>query len=165
MIKGINRKKPVTIEFCVISVVLSSFPTQSLMLTQVINAKPEAVIAVLHDPHVFLSLGPYVSELTADASDSSQFTITDSIVIGSFKVKTTYKVSVEMHADGFTGSSAAGVGTKTKSNFSVKAGKDDNTTEVTQNSMVTGFFLLMPFIMSTMKTAHVSILDNLASKF
>jgi carbon monoxide dehydrogenase subunit G len=116
----------------------SFFPTQSLMLTQVINAKPEAVIAVLHDPQVFLSLGPYVSEVTLDASDSSLFTITDSIpVIGSFKVKTTYKVSIETHADGFTGSSVAGVGTKTKSNFSAKAGKDDNTTEVTQNSMVT----------------------------
>jgi carbon monoxide dehydrogenase subunit G len=116
----------------------SFFPTQSLTLTQATDAKPETVIAVLHDPQVFLSLGPYVSEVILDASDSFQFTITDSIpVIGSFRVQTTYKVSVEMHADGFTGSSAAGLGTKTKSNFSAKAGKDDNTTEVTQNFMVT----------------------------
>jgi len=160
------------------------------MLTQTIHANPEAVIAVLHDPRVFLSLGPYVNEVILDASDPSQFTITDSIpVIGPFRVKTTFKVSITIHADGFTGSSAAGAGTTTKSNFSVKAGKDNNTTEVTENSMVTvshffpmyferlytytwklicghqGFLILMPFIMSTMKTAHISILDNLASKF
>ena len=42
-----------------------------------------------------------------------------------------------MHADGFTGRSVAGLGTKTESNFSAKMGKDDNTTEVTQNSRVT----------------------------
>lgn len=126
----------------------SFFLTQSLMLTQVINAKPEAVIAVLHDPQVFLSFGPYVSEVTLlDASDSFQFIITDSIpVIGSFRIKTTYKVIVKIHANGFMGSSVAGVGTETESNFSAKAGKDDNTTEVTQNSMVTvSYFTPMYF--------------------
>ena len=85
-----------------------------------------------------MSLGPYVSVVIPDASDSSQFTVTDSIpIIGSFRVRTTYKVSVEMHGDGFTGRSVAGLGTKTESNFSAKIGKDDNTTEVTQNSTVT----------------------------
>ena len=116
----------------------SFFLSQSLSLTQAIDANSKAVIAVLHDPQVFLSLGPYVSEVIPDASDSSQFTVTDSIpIIGSFRVRTTYKVSIEMHADGFTGRSVAGLGTKTESNFSAKMGKDDNTTEVTQNSTVT----------------------------
>jgi hypothetical protein len=120
----------------------SFFPTQSLILTRAINANPEAVIAILHNPQVFLKLGPYVSEVVLvaeDAPDSPQkFTITDSIpIISSFKVKITYKVSIKIHADGFLGSSVAGIGTKTRSNFSAKAGKDDNTTEVTQNSIVT----------------------------
>ena len=116
----------------------SFFLSQSLTLTQAIDANSKAVIAVLHDPQVFLSLGPYVSEVIPDISDSSQFTVTDSIpIIGSFRVRTTYKVNVEMHADGFTGRSVAGLGTKTESNFSAKMGKDDNTTEVTQNSTVT----------------------------
>ena len=116
----------------------SFFLSQSLTLTQAIDANSKAVIAVLHDPQVFLSLGPYVSEVIPDASDSSQFTVTDSIpIIGSFRVRATYKVSIEMHADGFTGRSVAGLGTKTESNFSAKMEKDDNTTEVTQNSTVT----------------------------
>ena len=116
----------------------SFFLSQSLTLTQAIDANSKAVIAVLHDPQVFLSLGPYVSEVIPDTSDSSQFTVTDSIpIIGSFRVRTTYKVNAEMHADGFTGRSFAGLGTKTESNFSAKMGKDDNTTEVTQNSTVT----------------------------
>jgi carbon monoxide dehydrogenase subunit G len=162
------------------------FPTRPLTLTQAINAKPEAVIAVLHDPQIFLRLGPYVGEVTPDTSDSSQFTITDFIpVIGSFRVKTTYKVSVEMHADGLTASSAAGVGTKTRSNFTVNAGKDDNTTEVTQNSMVTvslfaptyfdhhvvqethlrtlGFFSIVSFYHGHHEDG--SLLNNLASRF
>ena len=99
----------------------------SLTLTQATDANsesPGAVIAVLRDPQVFSSLGP-VTEVIPDASDSSQFIVTDSIpIISSSRVTTTYKVSVEMHADGFMGHSAAGLGTKTGSNFSAKAGRE-----------------------------------------
>ena len=66
------------------------------------DANFKAVIAVLRDPQVFSSLGPYVSEVIPDASDPSQFTVTDSIpIINSFRVRTAYKVSVEMHTDGY----------------------------------------------------------------
>ena len=112
----------------------SFFLFQHVKLT--LNSK--AVITVLRVSQVFSSLGPYVSEVIPDASDSSQFTVTDSMpIISPFRVRTTYKVSVEMHADGFTGRSSTGLGTETESDFSAKVGKDDNTTEVTQNSTVT----------------------------
>ena len=90
------------------------------------DANPKAVITVLRVPQVFSSLGLFVSEVIPDASDSSQFTVTDSIpIISSLRVRTTYKVSVEMHADRFTGRPATGLGTKTESNFCTKVGKDD----------------------------------------
>ena len=89
------------------------------------DANPKAVITVLRVPQVFSSLGLFVSEVIPDASDSSQFTVTDSIpIISSLRVRTTYKVSVEMHADRFTGRPATGLGTKTESNLSAKAGRE-----------------------------------------
>ena len=80
-----------------------------------------------------------------------------------------------MHADRFTGRPATGLGTKTESNFCTKVGKDDGGDTkfygycesfrfhmFRETYLQTlGFFLLMPFIMSTMKTAHVSILNDL----
>ncbi|TFK41101.1 hypothetical protein BDQ12DRAFT_424626 [Crucibulum laeve] len=142
------------------------FLTYTASHSKNMRAAPDEVLKVLHDPEVLFRLNPLVVSVVADPRNpSSLYTVKDRLNILGFETYTTYKVAFTALEDGITNEVVAGAGTVSMNEYKVEINtKDPLMTTIVEKSTIKALFFLMPFITSTMRKAHVSFLDNIATQ-
>jgi hypothetical protein len=112
------------------------FLTKHLSFSKTIEAPLESVLMVMHDPLVYIKLEPSIIEVNPNPTNPSEFIISEALqILCCFKLKTTYKATINERDDGFIAVGIAGAGTKTTNITSAKA-LGDKTTEVTEHYTV-----------------------------
>ncbi|KAF8078561.1 S-adenosyl-L-methionine-dependent methyltransferase [Lyophyllum atratum] len=125
--------------------------TRTVSFRKNIHASPEAVLRLLHDINVLFAVNPLITHITPDPSNSSAYTVTDRLVVlGYFKTETKYKCWLHLRDDGLDTDVLAGLGTRLKGRYRVRAG-ENGTTELTEETLIEGLCFLLPYI-----TYHMS---------
>ncbi|GLB36207.1 putative protein with phoX homologous domain, present in p47phox and p40phox [Lyophyllum shimeji] len=138
--------------------------TRTVSFRKSIHASPEAVLRVLHDPKLLFAVNPLITDVAPDPSDPRSYVVTDRLVfLGCIRTQTKYKARLDIRDDGMDTQTVAGLGTKLRGQYRVRAG-EDGTTELSEDTSIEGLSLLMPYIVKTMSEAHESILENLAAR-
>lgn len=101
-----------------------------------INAPPDQVLQVLHDPEILIKSNPLVSDFKQDPNDPSGYSyiVTDDLTIsflGLLPLKTTtrYRCTFAPREDGMDSEVSASLGTTTTSHFTINDVREQGTNE------------------------------------
>lgn len=138
--------------------------SRSVHLQRSIRASASDVLNILQNPDTLFRLSPLVVAVTPDPVRPSSFTVTEKLpILGYFESSTTFKCDMNVMADGFIAEVDANAGTSLRNQLTVVE-QSDGTVLVSENIVVKGVCIFMPFIIGTMTKAHLSLFDMLASK-
>ncbi|KDQ63688.1 hypothetical protein JAAARDRAFT_53877 [Jaapia argillacea MUCL 33604] len=141
----------------------SLFLTRTVSTTKLVKVPTDEVILALHQPPTIVRLNPLVIDCSPDPNDPTLFVVTDNLkVLGVFPTTIKYTVKFSFVEDGFDSVVNAGGGTLLTNKWRATAVQDG--TEIHEAVIVQAFFLFLPLVMKSLKTSHVALLDNLASK-
>ncbi|KDR85050.1 hypothetical protein GALMADRAFT_314814 [Galerina marginata CBS 339.88] len=154
------------------------FPTRSVFLSKTIPVSRSHLLSILHDPEQVLRVSPLFISLIPDppkdpSSDSPTtgkaqwYTITERLPMlgGLYESSTTFRCRYERTEDGYDAEVLAGAGTHLMNEARVRDADGEGEGVVFEEKLVvTGLFFLMPYIVSTMTTAHIAALDIIAEK-
>ena len=119
------------------NIMLSSLlkTSSSITVHKTINAPPDQVLQVLHDPQILIKSNPLVSDFNQDPNDPSGYSyiVTDDLTMSflglSFKTTSRYRCTFAPREDGMDSDVSAGLGTKTSSHFTINDVHDQGRNE------------------------------------
>ncbi|KAJ8496110.1 hypothetical protein ONZ45_g12580 [Pleurotus djamor] len=120
------------------------------------------VLAAVQDPQFLIHLNPLVIDATVDPTDPTLFTIRDRLTVLGINTETSYTCKFTQWENGVDTETKAGLGTTLDAAWRVIPGSDAEHCEVTEEVTIEALFFMMPYILSTFKTSHQALLDNLA---
>jgi len=139
------------------------FRSHQVSYTKQINVPLQTVLGILHDPPALMGLSPLITDVSVDPKDKTKYKIEDSLaLLLGYRTKIKYTATITLPDDGMHAESAAGMGTRTNVRYTARAISEEKT-EVVEDTTITCFILLSPFI-GVVNKAHNETLDRLAEK-
>ncbi|TRM66165.1 hypothetical protein BD626DRAFT_197879 [Schizophyllum amplum] len=130
------------------------FLSRTVTSSTIIRVPADAVLQHLHDPDRMIGGGPLVVDRKPDPANPLRYTVTDKLnVLGLWTTTTSFDALFEPKDDGTDVTVNASLGTRLQQRWRVRS-RSERETEMTEEVVVQGFCLMMPYIVGTMSKSH-----------
>ncbi|XP_006462436.1 hypothetical protein AGABI2DRAFT_119293 [Agaricus bisporus var. bisporus H97] len=144
---------------------------RSVLIRKRIQSSKAEVLKILSDGESYLSLQPYVKEMSRNTSNPQEFRVTEQVPapLGLWTHQNSFSITfVPAEDDEGQGMNMTGVFDmsffcpKFKSSVRVKETEEPGTVEIVEKTEMQPFCLMSPYIMGLFEEAHMTLLENLA---
>ncbi|KAG8962283.1 hypothetical protein FRC03_004395 [Tulasnella sp. 419] len=146
---------------------------KTITTTGNVRSQYDKALATVQTPRALIELNPVVTSIQQSATDSSMYTVTDSISVLGIPLSVSYVARFTNVPEGIDCHVDAGLGTQVENHWRVrtKSGEleevgtgESEECVITETATVTGLFLVYPFVIPTFRSLHDSLMKNLVRK-